>query len=265
MTGRSTRKQRSPNYPGIDLGAAVEKLKKLFAEIKRHEVGAAVAMTSMGYSGKSSSGLVALGALRAFALVEDVKGRQESMVKLSDRGLDIVADYSPDSPGWLKAVQEAAVSPKIHNELWLRYGSTLPPDDELRRFLIREKGFIDKGAASFIAEYKATIEFAKLAEECTIDSDDRANGDETEPSQMGDYREKSETSKGAGNASTGGFLSPKASLPGTRDFPLYTSTAKGALCVPERMSRKDYDLLKLQIQNSLAVIEATGITPEVAE
>jgi hypothetical protein len=54
---------------------------------------------------------------------------------------------------------------------------------------------------------------------------------------------------------------PPALAKGMRDFPLYTTTHKGGLYVPERMSQKDFDLLKTQIQNSLAIIHATAVEP----
>jgi hypothetical protein len=52
---------------------------------------------------------------------------------------------------------------------------------------------------------------------------------------------------------------PPPPAKGLRDFPLYTTGQKGGLYVPERMSKKDYDLLKTQIDNSLAVILATAV------
>jgi hypothetical protein len=172
--------KRSPNYPGIDLKAAVEKLNSLFKAAKRHPVGVGIAITSMGYSPKSSSGMIAMGALRAFGLLEDVKDQKEPMVKLSITGLDIVADYPSNSEGWCTAVATAALNPKIHNDLWTRYGESLPVDDEIQRYLIREKGFIDSAAVQFIAEYKSTLAFAKLTSGDIIDPDaieDEPEGD----------------------------------------------------------------------------------------
>lgn len=44
-----------------------------------------------------------------------------------------------------------------------------------------------------------------------------------------------------------------------RDFPIYTTSDRGALYVPGKLKRKDLELLKKQIENHLAVIEATAV------
>lgn len=46
---------------------------------------------------------------------------------------------------------------------------------------------------------------------------------------------------------------------GLKDFPLYTSGAKGALYAPSKMNKADFDLLKQQIESSLLVIAATCV------
>jgi hypothetical protein len=270
MTEHKPRKTRSPNYPGIDLSVAVAKATELLNKIGRHPVGTSVAMQTMRYSPTSSSGMIALAALRAFGLLEDVRGHKDPMVKLSERGLDLAGDYESESPEWYEQLKKAAVAPNIHNELWLRYGPTLPVDAELRRYLVREKGFNDKTVGAFIAEYKATIAFAKMdGSDIMPDVDQDTNGELGE--EMDDDLPATRR-KGSGvpqqppafpGTSIQRQLPPGNSLPamehGMRDFPLYTSSHRGALYVPESMSRRDYDLLKSQIENSLKVIEATAV------
>lgn len=173
-------KKRSPNYPGLSLETAITRLSGLFEKINRHTVGVEVACQSMGVSHKSSTGLVLLGALRAYGLLDDVKSGIETMVKISDLGLDIVADSRPGSVAWLGFVRKAAKLPKIHGELWNKYGASLPPDDELRRFLIREKDFGDKAATVCIVRYKKTIAFAKLAEGGAIANNTATENEESE-------------------------------------------------------------------------------------
>ena len=84
------------------------------------------------------------------------------MYKLTPTALDIAADYPEGSPEYLVALKTAALKPKIHLELWNKWHSDLPPDDEIRRYLVREKGFNDKTVADFITQYRATISLAKL-------------------------------------------------------------------------------------------------------
>jgi hypothetical protein len=295
-------KQRSPNYPAISLDEAVDKLPKLFADMKRHPVGVETAVGFMGLKYTSSTGKLALGAMRSFGLFEDAG---KSMVKLSSRALDIVTDYARSSLGWRKAVQDAALEPAIHKKLWERYGEELPADDELRRVLIRELKFYDNAVSPFIAEYKRTIEFSGLANGAPRENNGLPSihvGDHVQwtsqgvdqfptPQQVVGVSDDGEyafvegsnaglpmseltvidpaVSAGASNPNSSPkpppanpFFKPHSGLQtaGMRDFPIYYATAeRGALYVPGKLNRKDFELLKKQIENHLAVIEATAV------
>jgi len=168
-----TPRTRSPNYPSIDLKTAVAKLTPLFNGMKRHSVGVETAVQLMEYKYTSSSGKLALGAMRSYGFFENERSQTDSLVKLSTRALDIAVDYEEGSEEWWVAVKKAALSPKIHADLWNRYGTQLPPDTELRRYLIRELKFNDNAVGPLIAEYKTTIEFAKLSDSDTIEDADR--------------------------------------------------------------------------------------------
>jgi hypothetical protein len=97
------------------------------------------------------------------------------------RALDIAADYPRESANWWTAVKKAALAPNIHSQLWEKYGASLPADDEVRRFLVRELKFSDKAVDAFIQEYKATIDFAKLSDSDIITvGNGGGEGDEAE-------------------------------------------------------------------------------------
>lgn len=309
---------RSPNYPAIDLKTAVAKLPHLFDRIGRHPVGSEIAIKELGYSPTSSSGMLAIAALRAFGLLVDVKGQADSMVKLSGTGLDIATDYDEGSEGWKESVKRAALTPKIHNEMWTKYGSHLPPEGELKRYLVRERGFNDNAVGNFIAEYKATIEFAGLGEGDIIDDKETqitecevqvgslvqwtSNGVDqfSQPRKIvgidGDWAfvEGSPTGilvsqltaidlpaqpasamppinpfhgKPAAGAAVsqsyaGGFPTISRQTGEFQEFPIYTPSGKGSLSVPAQMTKKAFELLKRQIENSLSVIEATAVVAD---
>jgi hypothetical protein len=165
-------RHRSPNYPSLNLRAAVDKLPGLFEAMKRHPVGIEVAVKAMGYSYSSSTGKLALASMRAFGLFENVQVGSHATVKLSTRALDIAADYPRESAEWWASVKKAALAPNVHSQLWEKYGASLPADDEVRRYLVRELKFNDNAVDDFIQEYKDTIDFAKLS-----DSDIIATGE----------------------------------------------------------------------------------------
>jgi hypothetical protein len=191
-TPPKTPKVRSPNYPSINLEDAVGKLPKLFEDMKRHAVGVESAVSSMGLKYTSSTGKLALGAMRAFGLFKD---DSKGLVKLSQRALDIAVDYKRDSPEWQAAVEAAALEPAVHKKLRERYGADLPADDELRRYLIRELKFYDNAVGSFIEEYKNTIEFAGLAK---TGRNEKNGGNQPLPKtvEVGDYVQWTVSGKG---------------------------------------------------------------------
>jgi len=159
-----TPKTRSPNYPGIPLDRAIARAKEVFGKVRRHSTGMGVLARCWELSEKSSTFMVQLAALRAFGLLENVANQGDKLFKLTALALDIVADYPEGSASWKSAVQHAALAPGIHAILREKYGPSLPDDDEVRRFLVREKRFNDRVVADFIGEYKVTMDFAKLGE-----------------------------------------------------------------------------------------------------
>jgi hypothetical protein len=145
--------------------------------MKRHPVGVEVAVKAMGYSFNSSTGKLALAAMRSFELFENVQGGTNATVKLTTLALDIASDYVRESAKWWEAVKQVALAPNVHRQLWDKYGPNLPADDELRRYLVRELKFNDNAVGPFIQEYKNTIEFAKLSEPDIIDEDNGESSD----------------------------------------------------------------------------------------
>jgi hypothetical protein len=161
---------RSPNYPAINLREALAKARVFLDQIGRHPAGLETIAKLWGSTPKSSGFKLHLAALRAFSLLDNAPGGKDRMVRLSGLALDILADYPEGSGGHRSALQRAALSPGIHAELRERYGPTLPADDEVRRYLVRERVFNDRAVGDFIQEYKDTMAFANLDTGSTISS-----------------------------------------------------------------------------------------------
>ncbi len=153
---------RGPNYPHLTLPKAIDKARVILQELGRHATGKAVLAGIWGMTSSSSSFRHFLAAVRAFGLLDEVTGREEPLVKLSDRALDILADYPEGDPRRQEAIRDAALAPQLHAELWSQYGAEMPADSEIRRFLVRVRNFTDKSVDTFIQQYKATLEFAGL-------------------------------------------------------------------------------------------------------
>jgi len=154
---------RSPAYPYIDLGKAIEKAMAINdAGASRTALPPETFYKIWNLGAQSSGARQTMAALNHFGLVEYLGRGDDRKVKLSELALRIVHDKRPESTERLSAIQEAALTPPIHTELYEKYGQFLPADVVLETFLLRDKGFNDGAAQSLVAEYKATLELARL-------------------------------------------------------------------------------------------------------
>ena len=153
---------RSPSYPYLDLPAALEKVTVLWNVEGRHPAAVSVAMQHWGYKEDSSTGYSCVAALKKFGLVDHDGMGETRQIRLSALALAILLDRDPASADRRDALRRAALGPRIHAELWERYGADLPSDQTLRRFLVIERNFNEASVDELLAEYKATVAFAGL-------------------------------------------------------------------------------------------------------
>lgn len=151
----SRRKVRSPSFPFISLRIALERARALYDVEKRSAVRPETAAGHWRYSGKSSGGKQTIAALRQYGLLEG-----EGTVRLTDQAVRLLLDEG--SPERERLLQKAALLPGIHAKLWAKYGPALPEDSSLRLSLVLGEGFNDNTVGELIAEYRETLEFAKL-------------------------------------------------------------------------------------------------------
>jgi len=156
-------KHRSPTYPAFDLATAIQRTQQLWDHAQRHLVAMAAAMGVWDYRPKSSGGIQAIAALKRFGLLDDEGAGSGRQVRVSDLGREIVTD-DPDSLERRERIQQAALLPKIHSELWDLHGTELPPDSTLRFYLVNNRAFSEKAAREVIDEVRKTWDFAGLAD-----------------------------------------------------------------------------------------------------
>ena len=170
---------RGPSYPGISLRDAISKTRIIWDEEKRHPVSPVLAAQHWDYSAKSSGGRIALAAFLKYGLLEEVNSPTGREVKITDRAMQIC--HGEEQPR-LKAIQEAALSPKIYRELWERFGPELPSDDSLSRKLLLEWEFNQASIPGFIKDYRDAINFAGLKSGDKVDTpvneDDDGGGEQ---------------------------------------------------------------------------------------
>ena len=201
-TSVAAARTRSPNYPLVDLGKAIDRVTLLYKDNKQHEVPVVVARTLWGYKKSSAAGNQCVAALKAYGLLK-VQGKGESRhVSVTDNARRIILD-APEGKALLK---QAALGPAVHDQLWAKFGkSGLPDDAVIRHHLIFDKKFNEDVVEGLIGRFRSTIAFANLDSSDIIsdgsDQQNGANGADQEPT-VGDHVQW--TSQGVGR-----FQEPK--------------------------------------------------------
>ncbi len=180
------KKHRSPAYPAITLEDAIKRARTFHGYERRNAASFATAVGHWGFKIKSSGGLTTVAALKSFGLMRDVDGGAGGRtVQLTELSLRILLDDREPSPERESAIKQAALSPKIHSELWTKWGPDLPSDSELRHQLIFTWKFNENSVADFIQEYRDTIKYAKLIGSDTIsEASEDKNEEEYEEDNM---------------------------------------------------------------------------------
>lgn len=155
-------RQRSPSYPGVDLETALERAAVLRTKEGRNFAAVNAVVQHWGYGIKSSTGYIVLAALKKFGLLEEQGSGDARRVRLTNLAQKILLDDRQDSPDRLRLIQEAALTPPIHAELWQEFDGSMPSDTNLRYNLRMQRGFSDAAVGEFIDEFRSTIAFAKL-------------------------------------------------------------------------------------------------------
>ncbi len=174
------KRTRSPAYPFINLGTALERAKQFHNKEQRNAANVNVASAHWGFAEGSSYTLQTVASLIYFGLMQDEGTGDKRTIRLTQSALRILLDMRPDSRERAELIKQAALAPKIHKQLWSKWGTNLPSDANLRHHLLFdwETPFNENAVDSFIAEYKSTIAFAKLAESDTVVPEVEDNGHE---------------------------------------------------------------------------------------
>jgi hypothetical protein len=160
------KRTRSPAYPFIDLKEAIVYAKQAYEEEDRHSFTPEVAATHWGYKATSSAVSQVISALKQFGLLVEEPGNSTRRLRFSPLGLDLMVLEDETAAQWPQLLKSAALNPKIHREIWEKYGGKLPSDQNLKMYLLREREvpFNKDQVDKFISQMRATIGFANLTE-----------------------------------------------------------------------------------------------------
>lgn len=231
-------RHRSPAYPGVDLETAIERSKSLWEMMKRDSARPAAIASYWGYASSSSGARLVSSALRKYGLTEEEGTGPNRRIRLSDRAIRILLDDRDDSPEREDLIQDAALSPKIHADLYGRWPKNLPDNKHIRYFLTTERGFNDATVDDFIAQFRRTMAFAKLL------------GSDKEQDSLADTHPREEMQLSGSIAPTG----PSQEESGTRDFRFSIALLGGRLAsvtVPVPISKQNLERFLRMVDDQL--------------
>jgi hypothetical protein len=170
---KKPRQGRSPAFPFIPLNKAIERAETFrVAEGGRpkHFSPLVAACKAWGIGVKTGPGIQTIAALGHYGLFEFQGSGEERCARLTDLAFRILFDKQPVSPERDELIRQAALTPRIHAELWKNWPPEegLPSVATLETYLVRDRGFSESGARDLIAQYKETIAFAKLGQPAII-------------------------------------------------------------------------------------------------
>jgi hypothetical protein len=219
-------KARSPAYPAYSLSTAIDLARKLWNAQRKQDTHIDSALKTLGYSARSGTAVRAIAGLRHYGLIDESGAKDDRKIRLSELAQDII-HLGENDERRKKALKTAALSPTIYAALWERYGAQLPDDAAIRPFLIRDKGYNDAVVDDLLADYRATLEFARLDK---ID-ENVSNGEHSDKGR-----------EGATKAFGGGSQMGRKDMTLDQELPILVGDNRVAR-IPFPMTEDNFDLL----------------------
>jgi hypothetical protein len=178
MADSAGRRDRSPAFPQVPLGDAVDRLIAFEKRFGRHP--APLDKAGAAWDLKQCGDILA--ALRYFGFLEYTGASAARQVAITDEGRNLLRTQQESTKR--EILQRAALRPKEIAKFWPIWRSDRPPDDVCLDELVLRNGFSARGAPLFLASYDATIAFAGLTTPGKIGADSPAEvsaGDGVKP------------------------------------------------------------------------------------
>jgi hypothetical protein len=142
---------RSPNYPGLSLPEAIQRIHSLYKAQHTHAAPREIIAKGIGYNSLNGASATAISAIGKYGFLE----KSGEGFKLSERAMSIIAPHNPAEKA--EALKAAAMEPKLFADLFERFPPPLPNDEVLRNYLIRA-GFAPSAVSPAVLAYRETID-----------------------------------------------------------------------------------------------------------
>ncbi|MBV9881437.1 MAG: hypothetical protein JO276_00335 [Sphingomonadaceae bacterium] len=144
-------KMRSPNFPTIPLGQAIDLVGKIFREDRQNAIDKEVAAKHMGYTGLTGRTMKLMGALSQYGLIDKVAKGQ---IRVSKNAVSIL--HWSEEGEKREAIAKAGTSPSLFRRI--RDSFDDPSERTITSFLIKE-GFTDSAIPAVLRSYRETNRF----------------------------------------------------------------------------------------------------------
>ena len=180
---RSGQRDRSPSYPIIPIGVALERLEAFEEHFKRSParsgaVGGAWGIKANAYAGRT------VAALKYYGLLDYEQSENGRQIVISDEGRTYLRAQQENIKQ--DVIRNAALRPPQIAKFWKMWGTERPADPVCLDELILKYGFSDKGASNFLKVYDSTIAFAGFANYDKEEGLDEQLGDVDEENNSAD-------------------------------------------------------------------------------
>jgi hypothetical protein len=150
-------KVRSPNYPQIDLGSALEIVRPAWKAEHRNKMSRAVLARHMGYSSLNGRALGRIGAVRAYGLIDGTGDE----LRISDDAVTVLASPDHVNLQYREALERLALKPQLFQDIKKQFPSSLPSETNLGFWLVQQnftQEAAGKAAKSFLASMRLVYE-----------------------------------------------------------------------------------------------------------
>ena len=155
-------KDRSPNFPFINLSSAVERARAIYNEERKGAAPIQRISIHWKYSPNSSGLIQTMAALRSYGLLSDEGSGAERRFRLTELALRIILDSRSDSPERREHLRKATLNPIVSKEVHTNWPDGLPSDETLNHYLVLEKSFSPQNAIRAVKILKENQQFSEL-------------------------------------------------------------------------------------------------------
>lgn len=234
-------RQRSPNYPSMNLGEAVDAIKQVYAHERRAKFPRTSLANHLGYSSINGRSLAKIGTLRAYGLIE---GREDSL-SVSPTAIAIIE--APDgSADKIQAYRDAFLSPTIFARANEEYGETSPSPQTFRWWLTQQ-GYMGEAADKVMQSYLDSFELINsLWKDFTTDGVDGRNTQEPPPMQTSLRSNREPASVAAERQVQAYAMNPRSSDSIRPDFRIKLGNGRWLLIEIKGGEATERDFVKLE-------------------